>query len=124
MKKTYSLGKMIAAVVVTAVIIFDMTCIGLWFYFTNRYEASLQAREYGKLDEIMAYIDTYYIREDYDEKALIDAAADGMVSALPDGWSYYMDADAYLELTDSSVNDYVGIGVTAVFDETIGIQIS
>jgi len=124
MKKTYSLGKMIAAVVVTAVIIFDISCIGLWYLFTSRYGASVQAREYGKLDEIMAYIDTYYIRDDYDESALIDAAAAGLVSALPDGWSYYMDADAYLEMTDSSVDDYVGIGVTAVYDETAGIQIS
>lgn len=72
----------------------------------------------------MAYIDTYYIRDDYDKNKLVDAAAAGMVSALPDGWSYYMDADTYLEMTDSSVNDYVGIGVTAFFDEAVGIQIS
>ena len=47
-----------------------------------------------------------------------------MIQSLPDGWSYYMDAEAYAAWEDSSTDDFVGIGVTAYFDETAGLRIT
>ena len=47
-----------------------------------------------------------------DAKALEDAAADAMVQALGDRWSYYMTAEEYSEYQQQMANVYVGIGVT------------
>ncbi len=49
---------------------------------------------------------------DADEKTLTDAAADAMVEALGDRWSYYIPADQYGAHVDNKANSYVGIGVT------------
>ena len=41
-----------------------------------------------------------------------DAAADAMVAALGDPWSYYIPASEYDRLMESMENSYVGIGIT------------
>ena len=41
-----------------------------------------------------------------------DAAADAMVAALGDPWSYYIPASEYDRLMESVENSYVGIGIT------------
>ena len=41
-----------------------------------------------------------------------DAAADAMVAALGDRWSYYIPASEYDRLMESMENSYVGIGIT------------
>ncbi len=52
-----------------------------------------------------------------DRQALQDAAADAMVSALGDRWSYYIPADQYASYVDNKNNSYVGIGVTIQADD-------
>lgn len=47
-----------------------------------------------------------------DQTAIEDAAADAMVEALGDRWSYYVPAADLTELQDSMDNSYVGIGIT------------
>lgn len=120
MKQKHSTFVLIMAVILTALIVFNATCIGMQKLSTARYQAELDASDFGKLQEINGIIANYYV-EDYDQKALIEGAAAGMMSTLPDGWSYYMDADSYIETVDPSTDDYVGIGVTAYFDETAGL---
>ena len=47
-----------------------------------------------------------------DETAIQDAAAEAMISALGDRWSYYISAEDYADHLDRQNNEYVGIGVT------------
>lgn len=52
-----------------------------------------------------------------DQTALEDAAAQAMVGALGDRWSYYIPADQYKAYTEQKKNAYVGIGVTITVTE-------
>ena len=47
-----------------------------------------------------------------DPKVLEDAAAEAMVKATGDRWSYYIPADEYDEVMNNKNNTYVGIGIT------------
>lgn len=53
-----------------------------------------------------------------DATQLEDGAADGMVAALGDRWSYYVSAEEYQSYVDNKNNSYVGIGVTIQYDDT------
>ena len=65
----------------------------------------------SKLTELVALLETYYVDE-FDLAKLEDAAANAMVDALPDRWSYYISADDYASYMENKNNAYVGIGVT------------
>lgn len=77
-----------------------------------------------KLDEILYLARQYYV-EDVDLEALRDGAAQGIVDALGDRWSYYVsakDAQSHQEYVN---NAYVGVGITVVNkadDPTITVQ--
>ena len=47
-----------------------------------------------------------------DKTAIEDAAADAMVNALGDRWSYYIPAKEYAKYQEQKKNSYVGIGIT------------
>ena len=64
-----------------------------------------------KLGQLEAVIDHYYI-EDYDKTAVSDAAADAMVNALGNRWSYYIPASEYATHLERQKNAYVGVGIT------------
>jgi len=49
---------------------------------------------------------------DADMEAARDAAADAMISALGDRWSYYIPAEKYASYQENKDNAYVGIGIT------------
>ncbi len=72
-----------------------------------------------KIDEIMEYMDYYFVDE-YDESAMSDAAAAALVEANGDRWSYYLSADEYADYLETVNNAYVGIGVTILTDEEAG----
>lgn len=73
----------------------------------------LGTREAGtsKLDELEQRINTCFI-EDVDPTALEDAAAEAMVNATGDRWSYYIPASEYQTYVEQSQNTYVGVGIT------------
>lgn len=66
---------------------------------------------YSKLEELENLILNRFIGE-ADQKAMEDAAADAMVGALGDRWSYYIPADEYAAYMEQMNNAYVGIGIT------------
>ena len=66
---------------------------------------------YSKLEELEKLILERFIGE-ADQKAMEDAAADAMVGALGDRWSYYIPADEFAAYMEQMNNAYVGIGVT------------
>ena len=57
---------------------------------------------------------------DYDEQDLIDGAMAGMVAATGDIWSHYLTTEDWQAFEKSSDNEYVGIGVSASYDEEKG----
>ena len=65
-----------------------------------------------KLAEINAYIDKYYLWDDYDKKELTDNAYRGYVAGLGDKYSAYMTKEEYDSYETSSMGTYSGIGVT------------
>ncbi len=65
----------------------------------------------GKLLELENLLVEKFV-DGADRKELEDAAADAMVDALGDRWSYYIPADEYEAYVDNKNNSYVGIGVT------------
>ena len=86
------------------------------FGLTRNTATPVYEGDWGKLDELMAIIDEYYI-EDYDMDAVINGAAAGIVDALGNPWSYYVSSDEYQSYMDNHTNSYVGIGVTVTVTE-------
>lgn len=86
-------------------------------------EVMLLARDnYSKLNQLEDLIDEKFIEEPV-LKDIEDAAADAMVEALGDRWSYYMTAEDYLSYQDQMKNSYVGIGVTVELQEEGGLVV-
>lgn len=65
----------------------------------------------SKLLELEHVIDRYFV-EDVDQEPLMDAAADAMVNALGDRWSYYMTPEEYKTRQETMNSSYVGVGIT------------
>ena len=68
-------------------------------------------RPNSKLERLSAVIDQKYIG-DTDMTRMEDAAAEAMIGALGDRWSYYISAEEYAAHLNRQSNSYVGIGVT------------
>ena len=106
-------------------IVFLFVCaIGATFFITLHEAQKLavpqaQSTAGSKIDEIMEYMDYYFVDE-YDESAMSDAAAAALVEANGDRWSYYLSADEYADYLETVNNAYVGIGVTILTDEEAG----
>lgn len=73
--------------------------------------------QYSKLDELADLIEARYIGE-ADRTAMEDAAADAMIDAIGDRWSYYIPAAEYQSYIDNVNNSYVGIGVSIQLDQS------
>lgn len=71
--------------------------------------------EYAKIAEVRGYIDKYFV-EEYDEKTITDGALYGMVTMLGDRWSYYLPAEQFASVVNSTSGKIVGIGVNAAYD--------
>ena len=78
-------------------------------------------RDGGKLDRLDNLIEERFIGES-DRQARLDAAANAMVEASGDRWSYYMSAEEYALQQEQSENAFVGVGIT-IAQEDSGFQI-
>ncbi len=65
----------------------------------------------SKLEQLEMLIQEKYIGE-VDKDTLLDAAADAMVNATGDRWSYYIPADKYASYQERRDNAYVGVGIS------------
>ena len=81
-------------------------------------DAWLQTEEMTKLEQLEDLIHSCFIGE-ADSVELQDAAAEGMIAALDDRWSYYMSAAEYLSHMETANNAYVGIGITISVEEGV-----
>lgn len=68
-----------------------------------------------KLDHLESLIVERFIGE-ADRTAIEDAAAEAMVDALGDRWSYYIPASEYAAYLEQMQNAYVGVGITIQLD--------
>ena len=76
-----------------------------------------------KLEQLQMLIEERFIGE-ADSKAMEDAAAEAMIEALGDRWSYYIPADQYQTYVEQMNNAYVGVGITVSSREDgTGIEI-
>lgn len=69
--------------------------------------------DYSKLEQLESLIEQLYI-EDVDLTTVEDYAAEGMIAALGDRWSYYIPASEFQSYQEQSENAYVGIGITII----------
>jgi len=76
-----------------------------------------EGTEYSKLVEMEQLIQEQFIGE-VDKTKLEDAAANAMIGALGDRWSYYISAEEYAAFADSKKNEYVGIGIEVMLHES------
>lgn len=73
--------------------------------------------------EGLSLIDRRFIAE-YDEAEAVDSALNGMVDALGDRWSHYLDPEESAALRRTRANAYVGIGITYQrSDDPLGMTI-
>lgn len=70
----------------------------------------------SKLEELQALIEERFIGE-ADAVVMEDAAAEAMIAALGDRWSYYIPAAEYQSFMEQMQNAYVGVGITVVARE-------
>jgi carboxyl-terminal processing protease len=77
----------------------------------------------SKLERLAHVIDRQFVG-DADQTQIQDAAAEAMIAALGDRWSYYISAEEYAAHRNRQNNSYVGIGVSVQMQqEGKGIEI-
>ena len=79
----------------------------------------------SKLEQLQLLISERYVdAAELDMTALEDAAAEGMLAATGDRWSYYIPAFEFATMVEQKQNAYVGIGVTiSVREDKLGFDI-
>lgn len=102
--KLDKLLRVLSYVMVAAIASAATSGLFLWDSYRNPPEKS-------KLNELSQLIQNRFIGE-VDVTAMEDAAADAMVNALGDRWSYYITAADYDAYLDQMNNSYVGVGIT------------
>ncbi|MBR2878521.1 MAG: S41 family peptidase [Clostridia bacterium] len=67
--------------------------------------------------EKAANIVSQFYYEDVDESVLYKGALEGMISALDDEYSWFVDEESFKELKEETQGEYTGIGVTVSIDD-------
>ena len=111
--KRYTRWHLLFAVALTLLITLGGTALAAWLVLGPESLTLLEG--YG-------LIRNRFVGE-YDADKVIDGAMEGMVSALGDRWSYYLDADSYAAEQERRANAYVGIGVTVDQSREEGLYI-
>ena len=91
-------------IVLSYVLVAALAC-GATLFFASA------STDYNKLEDLENLILTSFAG-DADKTKIEDAAADAMVNAMGDRWSYYIPASELPSFLENSENAYVGIGVT------------
>lgn len=111
--KRFSKRVLILTVLITAAATLGVICGAAWL---------LVGPQGFSLLEEMALINIRFVG-DYDKTAVMDAAGKGMISALNDRWSYYLDQESYARLKDDRDNSYVGVGLTVSYEDERGLLV-
>ncbi len=116
-KKSNNIYVYIMLVIVTMLVTFLLTSIGMYNYYVKTEDGlakTLISSETSKLDTkiqlIRKYLDQAYLGE-INEEELIESAVKGYVEGLGDVYTEYLTKEEYEELMISVDGDYVGIGI-------------
>ncbi|WP_294548315.1 S41 family peptidase [uncultured Pseudoflavonifractor sp.] len=112
-KKRFSPLALILAVVITLAVALGGVALAAW---------ALIGPQALTLLEGLTLINTRFVGE-YEESDVVDAAMAGMVSALNDRWSYYLDPESYAATQQRRQNMYTGIGVTVNYTSEEGLTV-
>lgn len=103
-------------IVLSYVLVAALAC-GATLFFVSA------STDYNKLEDLENLILTSFAG-DADKTKIEDAAADAMVNAVGDRWSYYIPAAELPSFLENSENAYVGIGVTVqATDDNSGLMV-
>lgn len=103
-------------IVLSYVLVAALAC-GATLFFVSA------STDYNKLEDLESLILTSFAG-DADKTKIEDAAADAMVNAMGDRWSYYIPAAELPSFLENSENAYVGIGVTVqATDDNSGLMV-
>ncbi|MBR3849196.1 MAG: S41 family peptidase [Oscillospiraceae bacterium] len=105
MKKSNVIFLCVMLVLLTITLTFTVTMFFIAQYFPIRLPIA------HKVAAIESRLQNYYIGE-YDEKTVGDKAAEAIISAIGDRWSYYIPSEEYGAFQDRMDNAYSGIGIT------------
>lgn len=95
-------------------------------YVTMSAQANAKLREmdlvyakYAKMEALLTFIEENYIRE-YDKDQLWDNMYSAMFDSIGDPYSTYMTAEEYAAYVADRSGNYVGIGISVVYDKATG----
>ncbi len=95
-------------------------------YVTMSAQANAKLREmdlvyakYAKMEALLTFIEENYIRE-YDKDQLWDDMYSAMFDSIEDPYSTYMTAEEYAAYVADRSGNYVGIGISVVYDKATG----
>ena len=74
------------------------------------------------LVEGLGLINTRFVGP-YEKSEVVDQAMSGMIAALGDRWSYYLDPESYQATQERRRNEYVGMGITITYEREEGLLI-
>lgn len=116
--------KYVMLVVVTALVTFLITAVGMYNYYVKTEDGlvkTLITTETTKLDKkiqlVRGYLDKSYLGEITDEEKLIESAVKGYVAGLGDEYTEYLTKEEYEELMVNVNGNYVGIGIYMTQDK-------
>ena len=116
--------KYVMLIVVTALVTFLITAVGMYNYYVKTEEGlakTLVTTETTKLDKkiqlVREYLDKSYLGEITDEEKLIESAVKGYVAGLGDEYTEYLTKEEYEELMVNVNGNYVGIGIYMTQDK-------
>lgn len=123
--------KVTMLVIITGIITFMITSIGMYNYFTKTDKGNMEILESidtnqgtvsieEKLKIVKSFLDKYYIGET-DIEDMEEGAIKGYVAALEDKYTQYMSKREYEDLLTSVTGNYVGIGIYMYEDENNNI---
>ncbi len=120
MKKRFSLATVIGLALLVAALTFTITYGAVQRIYNEQLAEEQQTgKRFAKLIKMLDIIQTDFVGNS-NEPELMDGAADGVIAATGDRWSFYMDEKSYQEYRSSVANDYAGIGVTVIYDQAAG----
>lgn len=102
--------KVTMLVILTAIITFMVTSIGMYNYFSNLTLSQDTDAISNKIEKVKRKLEEYYIG-DFDTNKMIETAVKGYVEGVGDEYTEYLTLDEYDDLLISVTGDYVGIGI-------------
>lgn len=114
--------KVTMLIIITTIVTFMVTSIGMYNYFTNtddgqihtlvKYiEVSKNAETLAeKVEVVKRYLEKYYIGE-IDNENMTEDAIKGFVDGLGDDYTQYLTKNEYEDMLVNITGDYVGIGI-------------